>query len=933
MIDKGAHFNCCDFQVHTPRDPSWTGPRPVSTKDRLKYGQRFISACREKGLDAVAITDHHDMVMADFIRRAAKDETYRNGDEVPEENQIKIFPGIELTLNIPCQALLIFDSDFPSGLFTLALDALAIPRPDESKKEAEPPDSIEDVKSFDDLYAHLDRHEALRGRYIVLPHVKPSGHQTLLRRGNHKKYAKMPCVGGYVDGSIQCFSEGDQQKIDGRDKNWGNKRIAVFQSSDSRTSDHANLGKYSSWVKWAKPTAEAIRQACLAPESRILHEKPVLPQTIIRSIRVSNSSFMSRVDLFLNPQYNALIGGRGTGKSTILEYLRWAVADQYPSASEEGDTPNYKVRSHKLIEGTLKPQDGVVDVEFEVNGIFHTVRRNSSTNQIMLKIADKEFEPCTEKDIRTLLPIQAYSQKQLSNVGVRLDELGLFVESPIRDKLDEIDQSFDHLASEIRQQYSKVEHKRTIERSFSVDTLSLKSLKQQTESIRKSITGLSEDDQNCLNIRAYYDDILHTIENWQKEIEEASQGIEELNEALVDIPSKSEVASKGQETELIAELNEHITDLFSTVQSHVEDAGNAISEFEKPKSAFRKILKKLENNVSDFDKKYDSAKKRSSAHESKLVELKALEERQRVLRKAISRYKSELGTIGSPEQQYERLRKKWVEQHKFRTRILEEECLRLTERSGDDIRAGLNLAAGLAGVVEKLRKSLSGSGLRKQKFESLLADIQAEEDRIAAWEEVLSELEVLASSASGEEVELSLPDTPILRKYGFSKDDSEKIRSKLNIESWIELALSTAQDQPNFEFRKREGEYIPFDAASAGQQATALLKALLNQPGPPLIIDQPEDDLDNPVILDVVEQIWIAKSRRQLIFASHNANLVVNGDAELVIWCDHIVAGDRSGGKIKSEGAIDVPQICDGIKNVMEGGEHAFKLRRDKYGF
>jgi hypothetical protein len=57
------------------------------------------------------------------------------------------------------------------------------------------------------------------------------------------------------------------------------------------------------------------------------------------------------------------------------------------------------------------------------------------------------------------------------------------------------------------------------------------------------------------------------------------------------------------------------------------------------------------------------------------------------------------------------------------------------------------------------------------------------------------------------------------------------------------------------------------------------------------------------------------------IFASHNANLVVNGDAELVAWCDYRTAGDQSGGKIFGEGAIDVPDVRDAIKNIMEGGE------------
>jgi ABC-type cobalamin/Fe3+-siderophores transport system ATPase subunit len=165
------------------------------------------------------------------------------------------------------------------------------------------------------------------------------------------------------------------------------------------------------------------------------------------------------------------------------------------------------------------------------------------------------------------------------------------------------------------------------------------------------------------------------------------------------------------------------------------------------------------------------------------------------------------------------------------------------------------------------------------------------------------------------------------------KRNITKIAERLNVDAWLSLALAEIDDHPMFEYRTKDGEYIAFSDASAGQQATALLRVLLNQEGPPLIIDQPEDDLDSQVVLEIVEQIWLAKSRRQLIFSSHNANLVVNGDAELVVCCDYRAAGDQSGGRIKTEGAIDVGEVRAEITSIMEGGEKAFRLRKDKYGF
>ena len=79
--------------------------------------------------------------------------------------------------------------------------------------------------------------------------------------------------------------------------------------------------------------------------------------------------------------------------------------------------------------------------------------------------------------------------------------------------------------------------------------------------------------------------------------------------------------------------------------------------------------------------------------------------------------------------------------------------------------------------------------------------------------------------------------------------------------------------------------------------------------------------------------MWLAKTKRQLIFSSHNANLVVNGDAELVVCCDYRKAGDQSGGTIKAQGAIDIDDVRAEIATVMEGGREAFTLRKEKYGF
>ena len=114
-MDRGAHFFQCDFQVHTPRDKRWSGPDAVTDDERCAYAAELVAACRERGVQAIAITDHHCTAFIPFVRQAAAEETAQDGRELDTRQRLIIFPGMELTLGVPCQALIIFDADFPAS--------------------------------------------------------------------------------------------------------------------------------------------------------------------------------------------------------------------------------------------------------------------------------------------------------------------------------------------------------------------------------------------------------------------------------------------------------------------------------------------------------------------------------------------------------------------------------------------------------------------------------------------------------------------------------------------------------------------------------------------------------------------------------------------------------------------------------------------------
>jgi hypothetical protein len=123
---------------------------------------------------------------------------------------------------------------------------------------------------------------------------------------------------------------------------------------------------------------------------------------------------------------------------------------------------------------------------------------------------------------------------------------------------------------------------------------------------------------------------------------------------------------------------------------------------------------------------------------------------------------------------------------------------------------------------------------------------------------------------------------------------------------------------------------------STGQKATAVLLLLLLESSAPLVVDQPEDDLDNRFISDgIVPKMREEKRRRQFIFATHNANIPVLGDAELIVGLTAYGEADQGKAKLSQEhmGSIDTRLVRELVEEVLEGGKDAFEMRRLKYGF
>lgn len=127
-----------------------------------------------------------------------------------------------------------------------------------------------------------------------------------------------------------------------------------------------------------------------------------------------------------------------------------------------------------------------------------------------------------------------------------------------------------------------------------------------------------------------------------------------------------------------------------------------------------------------------------------------------------------------------------------------------------------------------------------------------------------------------------------------------------------------------------KGDLRTLDELSKGQRATALLLLLLGASTAPLVIDQPEDDLDNRFVYDgIVAYLRKLKGVRQVIASTHNANVPVLGDAELIVALE----GAGQHGKTDGVGSLDDESIRALAENILEGGPAAFNARQHLYGF
>lgn len=958
----GASFHKTDLQVHSLRDLNWQGHfHPITQRE--DFAQALVASCRKKGLSAIAITDHHDLCLWTYVRDAASAELKPDGEAYEAEDRLVVFPGVELTLSTPpCQVILLFDPDLPETTLQHIWGVLNVVPNGVELEKTTTTQSLNTDRTIEAIASGLaslrlnpqetnpNRFNYLDGHFILLPNVKRGGHQTLLRDNFQAHYAQAPFCGGYIERSFYTsMFIGDRKILEGEVQAWGNKAIGVFQTSDCRaatkgpdgiTVDFVGLGDWPTWIKWTRPSTEALRQACLAKPSRILHSEPTFPLLQVVGVRVSNSAFLGNLELGLSPQLNSFIGGRGTGKSSLLEYIRWALCDDPALAgTDENELPNFEKRRKALIDQTLKPQHATVTVFYKRNEVLYAIERSVDSKDESCTVTDSagNKDVLRAAQVRQQFPILSYAQKQLSSVGTLPDEIHRLITDPVKEDLDKIDERIDtDILPALRQQRLNQRRLIDLNTQISAARTANKNRREQISALQGQLQALTADQKKTINEHSAFSE----LEQWKRRSEEVPA---ELRKTLLDARNKAQsllevnppqaLPNAEEIAQLANSANQFRSRVLGTLNQLIDEALG--DKWIEPNG--QKFLSALESAIFDHTTAYQTCIAESAKNQTQLDEIQSLNKQLSSTEAAQIALESERATLAAVlDEQSDSPMKQFMAALKERGDILEKQCSEIFEQAQHGFRPVLWRLGNTRAVQAAIAEFIEGRNVKdsEQKISDLAAKIVDAENPAAKWQELIAELDSLVASRESS----TLPSTPIISTTGFTNANIESLRRGLPQDILEKNRFFNIHDQIEFEFKrglKPDGSenYIPFISASPGQQATCLLETLLAQDGAPLLIDQPEEDLDNEQIQSVSERIMTTKSLRQLIFVSHNANIVVNGDSELVACFKYRNQNDNTAGLISPVGSIDCKTVRDTITAVMEGGKRAFELRREKYGF
>jgi ABC-type dipeptide/oligopeptide/nickel transport system ATPase subunit len=861
-----SRFFLTDLHVHTAGDANHrygddSGPREANAA----FAERLIGAHAAAGVEVIAVTDHNTIAWWPALHEAGR----RHG--------VVVFPGVEINVN-RCHLIVLWEANkggfdmaerFVTTLFKPGISPYLNGAPRSVTKSIEV--VLEDVRAHHGLV--LAPHATARDNGIFGPKVCSNSSE--LTQGESIT-------------AFDIYGNPGAEVLKNPSAEFQLEPPRWFLSGDVRAWEA--VGKRAVWLKLgAQPTLEGIRQAFLAPATRVrFSEEQRSDWGRVRGIRFARSvspswprltslriegGFHHQFDVALAPGLNAIIGGKGTGKSALIEIIRHVLA--LPVPEDEGLVGNRARNFRADCDGWIAFVDA--------SGQSYDVHRSGGTAAPQLISGGQASDLALERR----LTVRVFGQRELSDLsaGPKLREFvataagttwqdaretersllrDLTANGSLLTAEEEAVGGFDELAAE---------------RADLADRIG-RAQAAGADSVVAQLRALEKADQEVKASLA-----------WPPRVGVVSGELR----ALVSAPSlPAEPAPPADLARTLSGLEKAVAAAASTLDAGLQAAEPELNrlraEWEASTAAARgKLERALAAAGIEKPQELSRWHTRAAELDAQLAELPSRQARLDALK---AERRAGLARLSAHRRKM--------------SRIVSEAARDIQATLPPRVRIQVEPLGDRSIFQRALERAVARQGVRADQL-GHLARLQPDVivDAIRQGPQAVIDLGVSSATAT--------------KLFAIGSDELRKIETTETLDK-LELEMELS-DGTNATWRS-------VAKVSPGQRATASLALALAVGHEPLIIDQPEDDLDNRYIYDeVVKTLAGVCEHRQVIVATHNANIPVLGDAELVIALD--ADADRS--RIVACGGLEAADVAMEARRILEGGDEAFRARQRRY--
>jgi DNA repair ATPase RecN len=894
---KGAEWVRVDLHLHSPASETFQLPSGVDlVRDKDELVDKYVKRLKEEGIKIGAIVDYQ--VIREGWFNEIKDRA--------KKEDITIFPGVELSISsvggkYGIHLLCIFDQDIDlSGVnrFIHSLDKT--PQKSLVKKDRK-------HRNLEAKYELEKTIQEIRNNYnclIIFAHPEED-------KGIYSSFSPQQ-VGKYLlsikPDAIEYLSEESKNKLisTGKISKEFIESIPIIEGSDSKSFEEIGRkerdGKIrTTYFKLSSFTLNALKLALGDHKIRVsLYKKPEMIHNRIKKVSIKGTTFLKDIEINLTPELNTFIGGRGVGKSAIIESIRYAL-----------DLPIYAEESYKLdFVSTVVGSGGKIVVEIE--RFYGKERRRFVVERIVGQnpevFSNLEKIPISPQEIfeSQNTPI-VIGQKELYYVAMDKEFLRRLIDDLIGVEVLDKQKEVEEIKEKLKRNGEKILKMRETLRKKDEYEQELKTIEAQIKIYEE--LGVVEKYRKYMDILEDNEKIAYAKEVFENVMRDFNDNLRKTKDTLSEtVVNLKEGKSKGKK--FLYKLSEVFEDFKEKIEKIEEDIKNfVISASERMKSIveeWKRIRLTIEKDIEEVRRKLGEEKLQPDKLE-KLTRQKAKIE---PIIRELEKYEGELQKL---EKERENL-KTMLKGTRYQLFEVRKNAI---EKINEQLRGRLKIEI-------KYEKAIKGDF--KEGFEMLLKGSNVHQRAI---EVILNTPEITIDGLFLSEIIKKGPQELKEKFPDLTEKMAEKVCEWFKNEKFLfELEILLPEDLIDIQLYV-DGKLEPLDRLSAGQRATALLLLLFTQQNRILILDQPEEDLDNRFIYeDVVQILRELKSKRQLIIATHNANIPVIGDSELII----VLESHNEKCKIVEEGSIDKDYIKEFVKKIMEGGEEAFRRRAEKYG-